>query len=471
MKSWRIDRRRLLAGAGAIFTLPLLESFVSRTAWANGAPNDPRRFVAMYMPSGTYNTVKDPVWYPAAGPLTRNLPLVLSPFADHIADFSVLMRLNCAIAEVARTRAPDGGGHLGYSTTWLSQAALADFNSTQCTVPGSSFDQMIADATKTSVLCLTGGCHNVDRPDGSTFGYANYVSFKNGNVNEPYSNPIQLYNLMFANLASTGSGGPPPSWAAARNRSILDASLASIKELQSKLGRSDARKLDDHFASIRALEARLYGTSPPVTPGCTPGTAPGPSLDVSDTFGTHSDTYNARVQAFMDMIVLAFKCDLVRSVSFMYDGEQNGRISTPCDANLLYNNAPLGGTIQHNGIAHYNSSATSDIGKAKAVSRDRNYLSLFFYLLDRLKQATDPSGSPILDNTIVFAGYNIPDGTHVTRNSAGRPLVLGGGKNFMHPGNCVDLGSADFIDLYYTFSTFLKLGWSDYKGSTKVLNI
>ena len=50
------------------------------------------------------------------------------------------------------------------------------------------------------------------------------------------------------------------------------------------------------------------------------------------------------------------------------------------------------------------------------------------------------------------------DGQH-TGNAEGTPLVVGGGKNFMHPGNCFDLNYADMKDLFYTFSTFLNLGF------------
>jgi hypothetical protein len=465
MSNWKIDRRRLLTGAGAIFALPLLESLFTKTALARGA-SDPLRFVSLYMPNGTYNVQGDAVWYPQGlqtGPLTAgmfNSRSVFAPFSGELSNFSILMHPACLARDKAASVVPDGGGHVSAVSTWLSQTPFTDVNSSQSTVPGSSFDQMIADAVQKPNLVLSGGCNDAN-PDGITFNYADYVSYNNGQPTEPHKNPVELYKAMFANLVVMPN---MPVAAAARNHSILDSSLADIQDLQSKLGKTDKQKLDDYLTSVRGLETKLFNV--PKASACTPGSQPGASLDNVDLDGSLSGVYDQRVQAFFDMIALAFKCDLVRSVSFTYDGETCGRQNNPCPSNLLYDNADLTGQL-HIGISHYGQNSKGD---EKCISRDRNYLSLFFYLLDALKQATDPSGSTILDNTIVLGGFNVTDGQH-TGNAEGTPMVVGGGKNLMHPGNCFDLNGADMKDLFYTFSTFLKLGWSDYLGSSRLLSI
>ena len=463
--SWKIDRRRLLTGAGAIFALPLLESLFSKTAVARGAA-DPLRFVSLYMPNGTYNVTGDAVWYPQnlqTGPLTAgmfNQRSVFAPFSGELSNFSILMHPACLARDKAASKVPDGGGHVSAVTTWLSQSIFTDVNSAQCTVPGSSFDQMVADTLNKPNLVMHGGC-NDSNPDGITFNYSDYVSFNNGQPNEPHKNPVELYKAMFANLVPMQN---MPVAAAARNHSILDSSLADIKDMQSKLGKTDQQKLDDYMTSVRNLELKIFNA--PMATACTPGSPPSASLDNVDLDGSLSNVYDQRVQAFFDMVALAFKCDLVRSVSFQYDGETCGRQNNPCPANLVYQGADLTGQL-HIGISHYGQNSNGDI---KCVSRDRNYLSLAFYLMDALKQAIDPSGSTILDNTIVLAGFNVTDGQH-TGNAEGTPMIVGGGKNFMHPGNCFDLKGADMKDLFYTFSTFLKLGWSNYQGSSTLLSI
>jgi hypothetical protein len=464
--SWSVHRRQLITGAGAVFLLPLLERFFPKNALAAGS-SDPLRFVSLYMPNGTYNVQGDAVWYPQGlqtGPLTASSfssRSVFAPFTSEISNFSVLMHPQCSARNQAASTVPDGGGHVSAITTWLSQQIFTDVSSSQCTVPGSSFDQMIADAVGKPNLVMSGGC-NTANPDSIAFNYADYVSFNNGQPNEPHKNPVELYSAMFASLVPTPNA---PVLAAARNHSILDSSLSDIKDLQSKLGKTDNQKLDDYFTSLRDLETKIF-TPPSAASSCTPGSPPSQTLNNVDLDGSLSNVYDQRVQAFFDMVVLAFKCDLVRSVSFTYDGETCGRQNNPCPSNLLYDNADLTGQL-HIGISHYGQNSNGD---EKCISRDRNYLSLFFYLLDALKQATDPSGSAILDNTIVLAGFNVTDGQH-TGNAEGTPMVVGGGKNLMHPGNCFDLKNADMKDLFYTFSTFLKLGWTDYLGNKTLLSI
>jgi hypothetical protein len=464
MSNWRINRRRLITGAGAMFLLPMLESLFPKKALAGGS--DPLRFVSMYMPNGTYNVKGDAVWYPVGlqtGPLTSSsfaADSVFAPFSANLADFSVLMHPACSARDKAAQSVPDGGGHVSAITTWLSQQVFTDVTSSQCTVPGSSFDQLIANTVNKPNLVMSGGC-NDSNPDSVAFNYADYVSYSNGQPNEPHKNPVELFNDMFASLVTVPG---TPMTAAARNHSILDSSLADIKDMQSKLGKTDNQKLDDYFTSIRDLETQLF--TAPVASTCAPGSGPSQTLDNVDLDGSLSSIYDARVQAFMDMVVLAFKCDLVRSVSFTFDGETCGRQNNPCPANLLYDNADLTGQL-HIGISHYGQNPN---GNEKCISRDRNYLSLFFYLLDALKQGTDPSGSSILANTAVLAGFNVTDGQH-TGNAEGTPMVVGGGGNFMHPGNCFDLKNADMKDLFYTLSTFLKLGWSNFQGSTNLVSI
>ncbi len=463
--SWEIRRRHLLTGAGAVLALPFLESLMAPRRARATTPADPRRFVSLYMPNGTYNIQGDAVWYPPAGPLAAGtLPITLQPFAANIADFSVLMHPACAARDQAASRAPDGGGHLGAVTTWLSQAALTDFNANMCTVPGSSFDQMYADASGKPLLVTSGGCNNAGSPDQSVFNYADYVSYNNGQPNEPHKNPVELFNAMFASIKPMPSA---PPLAAQRNHSILDSSLADIADMQSKLGKTDNQKLDQYLTSVRNLENRLYSVAMQPTSGCMPGTAPGSELDNTDQDGSLSSVYNQRVQAFFDMFALGFQCDLFRSAVFAYDGEAADRPNNQCPPSLVYQGVSLTGVL-HIGISHY---GINQNGREKCISRDRNYLQLFCYLLNALKGIHDPSGAAILDNTIVMAGFNVTDGQH-NGNAEGTPLVVGGGKNLgLHPGQCIDLAGADLVDLYYTFSTMLGMGITDFRGSTKVLSV
>jgi hypothetical protein len=199
-----------------------------------------------------------------------------------------------------------------------------------------------------------------------------------------------------------------------------------------------------------------------------PGTAPSPTLDNVDLNGNLSASYLQRMQAFCDMIVLGFSCDLFRSASVVYDGEGGQRRNNPCPPELNLNNSDLSGVL-HTGISHYGQNGPG--GADRAVSRDRAYMSIFVYLLNGLKAVKDPSGSPILDNTLVLGGFGVEDGQHDLNATEGAPMILGGGRNFARPGNSIELGGADMTDLFYTFSTYLKLGIPNFQGSTNLLKV
>src|SRR4051812_19670019 len=91
--SWdkKLDRRRFLMTSGATILLPFFESLYSAEAIA--AAGDPKRFVAMYMPNGTFNIDNDGAyWQPRqSGALVKsNLPAISHPSANNFGDFSTV---------------------------------------------------------------------------------------------------------------------------------------------------------------------------------------------------------------------------------------------------------------------------------------------------------------------------------------------------------------------------------------------
>ncbi|MGZ3742310.1 MAG: DUF1552 domain-containing protein [Pseudobdellovibrionaceae bacterium] len=475
MSHWKINRRYFISSTGSMFLLPLLESFVSPFARAAGS-SDPRRFIALYMPNGTYNRTGDAVWYPATGPLSGDLGLVLSPFAANKGDFSILKYIRMSARSLANQRVTAyngvGGGHVSANTTYLTGQAMTDPSANYCTVPGTSFDQQYAQISGKQGLVLCGGGYQGPE-DRIPFGYSGILSFKNGKEIQPVLNPVYLYNTLFANLAPAPqtSPGATPSQRAARNKSILDASLADINDLKSKVGKTDNLKLDEYFTNLRDLEQKILSSATPSAPEpisqCTPGTPPPQSLNNTDTSG-QMQNYGDRMKAFFDIIILAFKCDLVRSVSFMYDAEGSDRVlNAQVPSDLIYNGVNMISAATHMGIAHY---STNQNGREKCITRDRYFMSLMMYLINGLKAAKDPSGSSILDNTIILNGFAVDDGSH-SGGAAGVPIIVAGGKNFLNPGNSYDVSNYDLKDLIYTFSTYLNMGIANFAGNNTIVKI
>ena len=83
-------------------------------------------------------------------------------------------------------------------------------------------------------------------------------------------------------------------------------------------------------------------------------------------------------------------------------------------------------------------------------------------LINKLKAVSDPSGSAVLDNTIIMAGFCVDDGQHNGGPSLGTPLVVAGGKNFMSPGRSMDASLYDLNDLYFSFAGMLGMKLSNF---------
>ena len=89
-----------------------------------------------------------------------------------------------------------------------------------------------------------------------------------------------------------------------------------------------------------------------------------------------------------------------------------------------------------------------------------------------LKRVNDPSGAPMLDNTIIQWGVGLEDGNHNTggmQTTTGHPTVLAGGKNFLGLGRFVALPNNDLSDLYFTINSKLGMGLTSFGGSTTAL--
>ncbi len=166
----------------------------------------------------------------------------------------------------------------------------------------------------------------------------------------------------------------------------------------------------------------------------------------------------------MDMITLGFQCDIIRSASVMYDGETGGRnFGNQVPAHLVYNGASLDSVENHIGISHSG-------GRDKCITRDRLYMNIMVYLINKLKQAKDPSGSSIIDNTIIVNGYAVSDGNH-SNGDGGVPIIVGGGRNLINPGDSYDVSGYDMRDLLYSINVQLNMGMDNFVGANRLIKI
>ncbi len=447
--NFKITRRHLLAASGGFLALPLLESLGSRSAQAAPA-KDPRRLVMIHFPNGTVTRAETPTWFTAPdGPLTAaNAPIPLQPFAANVGDITLLRGLTQSARDMALKNG--AGGHGGSKPCFFTGQVPKNLTTDASGIAGDSFDVMYAKTTPNGRNIYLGNSSQ-GGGDGVTYGYE--LSHKDGQKVVPEINPVSFYNAYFKDL--TGSTVPAPPTDYARNGKILDLPTAATNNLRAQLGKADRMRLDSYLASLSDLKKSL-GTQPPVV-SCTKPGMPSVAADTTNHNGLRGMAYFERMMAFNSLLATAFQCDLFRSVAISFGSEGN---YTTYDgvypAALNYNGAAL--TIQYDhSVSHHSpiSAEQGTYGYEPNMTRDRMHMYVVVDLINKLKAVSDPSGSTVLDNTIIMAGFCVDDGQHNSGPSLGTPMLVAGGKNFITPGRSMDASLYDLNDLYFTFAGLL----------------
>ncbi|MDP9148940.1 MAG: DUF1552 domain-containing protein [Myxococcota bacterium] len=454
--NFKITRRHLLAGSGGFLALPLLESLGGRNAMA-ALTKDPRRLVMIHFPSGTVTRSATPTWFSAPdGPLTAsNAPIPLQPFTANLGDITLLKYLTQSARD--QTLKNGAGGHGGSKPCFFTGQVPANLTSNASGIPGDSFDVMYGKTTPNRRSIYLG---NSLQGSGDGIAYAYELSHKDGQKVVPEINPVSFYNTYFNGLTRSTAVAPPSDYT--RNPTILDIPTAATARLRAQLGKADRVRLDSYLASLSDLKASL-GAQPAVAT-CTPPGMPNVNASTTNHNGLKGMAYFARMTAFNSLIATGFQCDLFRSVAISFGSEGNyTTYDGAYPAALNYNGATL--TIQYDhSVSHHSpiSGEAGTYGYEPNMTRDRMHVYLVVDLINKLKAITDPSGSAVLDNTIIMAGFSVDDGQHNSGPSLGTPLLVAGGKNFMTPGRTFDASNYDLNDLYFTFSRLLGMGLTSF---------
>jgi hypothetical protein len=210
-----------------------------------------------------------------------------------------------------------------------------------------------------------------------------------------------------------------------KNRSVMDLVRWNADRLQSRLGKSDLRRLDEHFTQIREMERRIgqiAEISPAVaTAGCArlpdPGADPSSATFAAGEYHTermvgYSDEHK-RALVMGDLVYLALACDHTRAVAWMFTYPMCFMTVEPIIGNRkldLHDVSHAGGRT-----------AAADM--ARAVSWHVEHLAR---LADRLRKTREGTGN-LLDSTVIV--FLCEGGTAAEPHSSdGSCVVVGGGK-------------------------------------------
>jgi len=373
----KLPRRRFLQAAGISLALPWLDIF------SHGQPQaaqPKRRMICICTPLGLH----PPDFFPERAGRDYELTPYLDVVKDFRNDFTVI----------------SGLAHAGQNPGFAHQASASFLTG----APGAgrpgfrnsiSLDQFAAEhiggRTRFPSIALSG--------EGAGLSWTRTAALVPAD-----NSPARVFARLFLD------GRPEEVRAQVTRledgRSILDDVRDQARTLRAGLGSDDRDKLDEYITSVRELEQRLARDEA----WCR---TPKPRVDVPPP----TDIRNAadligRARLLFDLSHLALQTDSTRLITIMLAG-------------TTFVPPIQGVTLGHHDLSHHGRDPHK-LEQLRIVEVET--MKTLRDLLAKLKQ-TREAGSNLLDQTIVFLGSNLGDGSsHSVRNL---PVLLAGG-GFRH---------------------------------------
>ncbi len=401
-----LSRRTILKGMGAAIGLPFLEAMTPAFARSVLAgPEAPVRLAWFYVPNG----IDMRNWTPAAEGTLGTLPGILAPFEPVKKDILILSNLTTHWGRPLQAGAGDHGRALGSYMTGVEvyKTAGADLKL------GISADQIAATAVghKTRLPSLEVGLEEARQAgncdSGYSCAYAYNLSWKTENQPLP---PISDPRLLFERLFGADVVEAPAARARrlAMRQSILDDVLENTNKLQSTLGGTDRRKVDEYLTSLREVERQ-------VARAATEGLVIDPGME--KPFGVPAE-FPDYFRLMTDMMILAFKADVTR-ISTMIVGREGSVRAYP----------EIGVADGHHPLTHHQNNMEM---LAKVRQINELHTRLFAEFLIKMKN-TKEGDSNLLDQSLIVYGSGLSDGNVHTHDQL-PTMLAGNGGGFVTPG-------------------------------------
>jgi len=420
-----VSRRTLLRGLGAAVALPVLDAMTPALGAAEAVSRKiaPNRMVFVYVPNG----IDMRNWTPAAEGRAFQLPKILSSLSPVQDDILVLSGLMDHGGEALG----DGpGDHARASASFLTGVHPKKTAGSDISV-GISVDQLAAQkiGAVTRLPSLELGCEDGHLAGNCDSGYAcayvNSISWRSATVpNPPEVNPRAVFERLFGNDENAGDPSARVRNARAR-QSILDLVADDTHRLQSGLGQTDRRKLDEYFTAIREVERQVEMMEKQIESNSVALPAMAKPDGVPIEFAAHA-------RLMFDLLAIALQTDTTRISTFMLAREGSNR-----------SYREIGISEGHHGLSHHrNDPALMD----KVAAINRHHMDQFAYFVDKLKKTTDGEGT-LLDSTTILYGSGISDGNR--HNHDNLPVLLAGGSRNFKTGRHVRYSRSEPVSNLY----------------------
>ncbi len=389
-KSWHLNRRTVLKGAGVALALPWMESMGAADTKAD---SHRKRMACVLFPYGIA-VPKDGTpdrqwgWFPTGSGKDYKLTKVLEPLQPLMEDISIfggLSHPNC--------RAMNGHDT---GDTFLTANNLQGENYRNTVSVDQFAAQRLGQKTRLSSLVLSTDGGIGPRTRSTTLSYT-----PKGQPIPSLADPKQVFDRLFGQDSNTKANQRRLQ----NSGSILDLVLDQSKSLRNKLGSPDRRKLDEFETSVRDVEQRVERSKRWLS-------TPLPKVDAGQIMlEANPDGPKDYIRAMYDLMFLAFQTDVTRIASYQIGsyGPTLARTFPGC----------IGLPANWHGLAH---GANKKDGAEKLGKFDRFLAENLGRFLQRLKDTPEGEGN-MLDRTQVLYGSS-NSRTHQNRNY---PLLLAGG--------------------------------------------
>jgi hypothetical protein len=453
------SRRQFLRGAGGItLSLPFLETFATKQAFAQGAM---RRFVVFFFPEGVYQargtkdtSTRDEWWpKPGSGPTDFTMNVGMMPFAQYRSDL-VLVKGITLKSIVER-----GGDPHASSMVHLLTGGHPD-----------SIDQVIGKAIGKGYKYPT-----LEFAVKAPHTIKGRLVYSNRTTVAQMQSPKEAFMRLFAGGVTTtlgpaepggsGAAGPDPALIASlnsRRKSVLDMVKEDLGALAGQLGAADRPRMQQYLEALREVEKTLYVAVPTGGQPAGKASAPAasascanPSVGLPPEGGENLDTLG---RSLTDVMLLALQCNLTPVTTFQWLQSGNAEkfvfLGFPADN---------GG---HHGFVHNDSGVPEQTVRWKQTIK--YFAERFAALITRMKQINEGPRS-MFDNSIVLLCSHFGHGGGHTNHNVPF-IVAGSGGGAIKTGRFLDLGEAVphnrlLTSLAQTFGLDVQMGSAERYGA------
>jgi len=386
-----LSRRTFLTGAGVTIALPFLESMVpAATPLQQTAAKARTRFGAIYVPHGA--TMDK--WTPAGDGANFELSEILQPLKPYQDRINI-------ISDMSHPQAYGGGS----ATSNHTRSAAAYLSGAQAKAGpqaylGVTVDQVAAQkiGQDTAMPSLELGIEDpsLSCGDGLSCAYRDTISWQNPTSPLPMQNNPQV---VFERLFGDGSTDTLRRARREQSLSLLDSVMGDVNSLNKKIPATDRSRVEQYLNDLREIERRIEKAGQQVSSDLNVPAAP---TGVPKDFEEH-------IKLMFDLWVLAWQADLTRVTTMLMAKELS---------NSVYAKSGIRDAFH---ILSHHSNIRENMDKFAVLNR--YHVSVFTYLLEKLKTTPDGDGN-LLDHSIVLYGSAMGDANQ--HNHAPLPVVLAG---------------------------------------------